>query len=160
MKWFWVILGRYFDNQHKTAQPERKIHLTKAPKAFGEMDEQERRDFIEKMAYGVLPNLTSKEYISEESIGVSMSRARKSRFMFDLPIFTDWLFYLFIFLLLSNWYGSFQSVQQSGGVNTSTFSLVSGSLDAAFGILISWIMLTPFYWVRRFVRARKKEPGA
>ena len=160
MKWFWVILGRYFDNRHKTAQPERKIHLTKAPKTFGEMDEQERRDFIERMAYRVLPNLTSKEYISEESIGVSMSRARKSRFMFDLPVFTDWLFYLFIFLLLSNWYGSYQSVQQSGGVNTSTFSLVSGSLDAAFGLLISWIMLTPFYWVRRFVRSRKKEPGA
>ena len=160
MKWFWVSLGRYFDNRNKTALLERKIHLMKAPKAFGEMNQQEQRDFIEEMAYGVLPNLTSKEYISNETIGVSMSRARKSRFMFDLPIFTDWLFYLFIFLLLSNWYGSFQSVQQSGGVNTSTFSLVSGSLDAAFGILISWIMLTPFYWVRRFVRARKKEPGA
>jgi len=89
---------------------------------------------IKKMAYGVLPKNTSKEYISNETIGVSMSRARKSRFMFDLPIFTDWLFYLFIFLLLSNWYGSFQSVQQSGGVNTSTFSLVSGSLDAAIGL--------------------------
>ena len=160
MKWFWVYLGRYLENRHKTAPSERKIHLSKAPKAFGDMNQEEQRDFIEKMAHGVLPKLTSEEYISNEKIGVSMGRARKSRFMFDLPIFTDWLFYLFIFFLLSNWYGSFQTVQQSGGINTSTFSLVSGSIDAAFGLLISWIMLTPIYWVRRFVRARKNEPEA
>lgn len=69
MKWFWVSLGRYFDNRNKTALPEQKIHLTKVPKAFGEMNQQERRDFIEKMASEVLPNLTSKEYISNEEIG-------------------------------------------------------------------------------------------
>ena len=160
MKWFWVFLGKYLENRHKTALPERKIHLTKAPKAFGDMNKEERRDFIERMAHEVLPKLSSEEYISDKQIGVSMSRARKSRFMFDLPFFTDWLFYLFIFFLLSNFYGSYQAVQQSGGVNTSTFSLVSGSLDAAFGLLISWIMVAPVYWIRRFLRSRKSEPGA
>ena len=112
------------------------------------------------MAKGVLPKLSSEEYISDKHMGVSMSRARKSRFMFDLPVFSDWLFYLFIFFLLSNFYGSYQAVQQSGGVNTSTFSLISGSLDAAFGLLISWIMVAPVYWVRRFLRSKKGEPGA
>jgi hypothetical protein len=160
MKWFWVFLGRYFENRHKTTLPERKIHLTKAPKAFGDLNKEERREFIEKMAKGVLPKLSSEEYISDKHMGVSMSRARKSRFMFDLPVFSDWLFYLFIFFLLSNFYGSYQAVQQSGGVNTSTFSLISGSLDAAFGLLISWIMVAPVYWVRRFLRSKKGEPGA
>ena len=88
-----------------------------------------------------------------------MSNAKKSRLMFDLPIFSDWLFYLFLFFLFANWSGSFLRVQESGGVNTSTFSLVSGSIDAAFGLLISWIMVVPFYLIRRIFRKIRTTKG-
>jgi hypothetical protein len=87
-----------------------------------------------------------------------MNKVKKSRFMFDLPIYTDWLFYLFLFFLFANWTGSFSRVQESGGIDTSTFSLLSGSIDAALGLMISWIMVAPFYWVRRVIRRTRKEP--
>jgi len=155
--WFWVLLGKFFDKRNGVRTQERQIHLTKAPKAFGEMSKEEREKFIREMANQVLPRLTSEEYISEGKSGVAMSITKKSRFMFDLPVFSDWLFYLFLFFLFANWSGSFLRVQESGGVNTSTFSLVSGFIDAAFGLLISWITVAPFYWVRRVIRKTRKQ---
>ncbi len=130
----------------------RKIYLSKAPKTFREMSKEEREEFFKRVAHEDLPRLSHEEYILGNKSGVKMSNVRKSRFMFDLPVFSDWLFYLFIFFLFANWSGSFSRVQESGGINTSTFSLVSGSIDAVFGLIISWIMVAPFYWVRRFIR--------
>jgi hypothetical protein len=86
-----------------------------------------------------------------------MSKSRNSRFMFDLPITKDWLFYLFLFFIFSNLVGSLNRVQESGGVNTSSFSLLSGSLDALFGVFIAWIMVSPFYWIRRVVRRLRSQ---
>jgi hypothetical protein len=160
MTWFWVLLGKYFDKRNnKKREPESQIFLTKAPKTFGEMSKEERKEFFRGIANQVLPKITSEEYISGNRLGAKMSN-RKSRFMFDLPVFTDWLFYLFLFFLFANWFGSFNAVQESGGINTSTFSLISGSIDAAFGLLISWIMVAPFYWIRRVIRkTRKSSPN-
>ena len=155
MTWLWVLLGKFFDRRNGIRTKERQIYLTKAPQVFGEMSKEEREQFIRGMANQVLPKLTSEEYISGGKSEVVMSNAKKSRFMFDLPVFSDWLFYLFLFFLFANWSGSFLRVQESGGVNTSTFSLVSGSIDAAFGLLISWIMVSPFYWIRRAIRKAK-----
>ena len=160
MTWFWVLLGKFFDKRNGVRTQERQIHLTKAPKAFGEMSKEEREVFIRGMANDVLPKLTTEEYISGGKSEVVMSNAKKSRFMFDLPVFSDWLFYLFLFFLFANWSGSYLRVQESGGVNTSTFSLVSGSIDAAFGLLISWIMVAPFYWIRKVVRKSKNSSQA
>ncbi len=153
MTWIWTLLGKYFDKRNnKKAAFERQIYLSKAPKTFGEMSKDEREKFFRAVANEVLPRLTPQEYISGNELGAEMSNVKKSRFMFDLPVFGDWLFYLFIFFLFANWFGSFSRVQESGGINTSTFSLVSGSIDAVFGFFISWIMVAPFYWVRRLIR--------
>jgi hypothetical protein len=157
MTWFWVLLGKYFDKRnHIEREPESHIFLTKAPKTFGEMSTEEREQFFRGIANQVLPKITSGEYISGNRLGAKMSN-KKSRFMFDLPVFTDWLFYLFLFFLFANWFGSFNAVQESGGINTSTFSLISGTIDAAFGLLISWIMVAPFYWIRRLIRKLLKS---
>ena len=88
---------------------------------------------------------------------LSTNRSRKSRLMFDLPVYTDWLFYLFLFFLFANWTGSFSRVQQSGGIDTSTFSLISGSFDVFFGLVISWVMAGPFYFARRIYRRVRKN---
>jgi hypothetical protein len=87
-----------------------------------------------------------------------MSKQKKSRFMFDMPIYSDLLFYLFLFFLFANWTGSLSRVQESGDINTSTFSLISGSIDAAFGLLISWMMIAPLYWVRKVFRKTRNKP--
>jgi hypothetical protein len=86
-----------------------------------------------------------------------MTKDRKSRLMFDLPVGKDWLFYVFCFFVLSNFVGALNRVQESGGVNTSTYSLLSGAIDAIFGVVIAWIMVAPIYWIRRLVRRLK--PG-
>lgn len=157
MTWFWILLGKYFDKRnHKEKERESQIFLTKAPKTFGDMSTDEREEFFRGIANQVLPKITSGEYISGNRLGARMSN-KKSRFMFDLPIFTDWLFYLFLFFLFANWFGSLNAVQESGGINTSTFSLISGTIDAAFGLLISWVMVAPFYWIRRLIRKLLKS---
>jgi hypothetical protein len=157
MTWFWVLLSKFFDRLNGIRAKERQIYLTKAPKAFGEMSKEEREIFIRGMVDRILPKLTSEEYISGGKSEVAMSNVKKSRFMFDLPVFSDWLFYLFLFFLFANWSGSFLRVQELGGVNTSIFSLVSGSIDATFGLLISWVMVAPFYWMRRLIRKSKNS---
>jgi hypothetical protein len=124
------------------------------------MSKEERETFIRGMANNVLPKIAHEGYISAEKSGAAMSNAKKSRFMFDLPVFSDWLFYLFLFFLFANWSGSYLRVQESGGVNTSTFSVLSGSIDAAFGLLISWVMVAPFYWIRKVVRKSKNSSQA
>jgi len=149
MTWFWVLLGKYFDKRNnKKREPESQIFLTKAPKTFGEMSKEERKEFFRGVANQVLPKITSEEYISGNRLGAKMSN-RKSRFMFDLPVFTDWLFYLFLFFLFANWFGSFNAVQESGGINTSTFSVISGSIDAAFGLPIK------SFWARLMKSIKK-----
>jgi hypothetical protein len=156
MTWFWVLLGKYFDKRNnKKRESMSQIFVTKAPKTFGEMSKEERNEFFRGVANQVLPKITSEEYISGNRLGAKMSN-KKSRFMFDLPVFTDWLFYLFLFFLFANWSGSFNSVQESGGINTSTISVISGTIDAAFGLLISWIMVAPFYWSRKLIRRVRK----
>ena len=60
MTWFWVLLGKYFDKRNKKKrEPESKIFLTKAPKAFGDMSKEERKEFFRGIANQVLPNITS-----------------------------------------------------------------------------------------------------
>jgi hypothetical protein len=86
-----------------------------------------------------------------------MTKDRKSRLMFDLPVGKDWLFYVFCFFVLSNFVGALNRVQESGGVNTSTYSLLSGAIDAIFGVVIAWVMVAPIYWIRRLVRRLKPE---
>ena len=86
-----------------------------------------------------------------------MNKDRKSRLMFDLPVGKDWLFYVFCFFVFSNFVGAFNRVQESGGVDTSSFSLLSGSIDAIFGVVIAWIMVAPIYWIRRLVRRARPK---
>jgi hypothetical protein len=38
--------------------------------------------------------------------------------------------------------------------------LLSGSIDAVFGLLISWIMVSPIYWLRRLVRKVQRNKQA
>jgi hypothetical protein len=80
---------------------------------------------------------------------------KKTKFLFDNPVTRDWLFWLFVAFASLNGIGSIQRVNQSGGVNTSTLSLVSGSIDALFGVFSSYILIVPIYFVRKYIRKRK-----
>lgn len=84
-------------------------------------------------------------------------KAKASRFMFDKPFTSDWLFWIFTFFVFANLYNGYQNVQSSGGYDlSSSFSVSSGLIDGAFRILFSWIMIFPIYLLRRIFRNMKR----
>ena len=86
---------------------------------------------------------------------------KKTKFLFDLPVTKDWLFYIFIFILLFNFSNAISRVNESGGVSTSTFGILSGVLDLAFNIFAAWFPIVPIvYFVRKQIRKSKKGKSA
>ena len=81
---------------------------------------------------------------------------KQTKFLFDNPVTKDWLFWVFVTLVALNGVSAIQRVNESGGVNTSTFSLLSGSIDALFVIFSTYIFVIPIYLVRRFIRKKNK----
>lgn len=86
---------------------------------------------------------------------------KKTKFLFDLPVTKDWLFYIFIFILLFNFSNAISRVNESGGVSTSTFGILSGVLDLAFQIFAAWFPVVPIvYFIRKQIRKSKKDKSA
>ena len=83
---------------------------------------------------------------------------KQTKYLFDTPFTKDWLFWVFIVLAGANAVNAIQRVNQSGGINTSTFSLVSGFIDALFNILIAYILILPIYFIRKLIR-KSKNPA-
>ena len=81
---------------------------------------------------------------------------KKTKFLFDLPVTKDWLFWMFIVFAGANALSAIQRVNQSGGVNTSSFSLLSGLIDALVSILSAYILVIPIYFIRKAIRKSKK----
>lgn len=81
---------------------------------------------------------------------------KKTKFLFDLPVTKDWLFWMFIVFAGANALSGIQRVNQSGGVNTSSFSLLSGLIDALVSILSAYILVIPIYFIRKAIRKSKK----
>jgi len=77
---------------------------------------------------------------------------KKSKFLFDVPVTKDWLFYLFIFFLCFRTIDAISNTASSGGLSTNTAGIVSGLFDAVFSVFASWLMIIPFYLVRKLIR--------
>ena len=82
---------------------------------------------------------------------------KKTKLLFDLPVTKDWLFWIFIVFAGANALNAIQRVNQSGGVNTSSFSLLSGLIDALFTIVSAYILVIPIYFIRKAIRKSKKS---
>ena len=86
---------------------------------------------------------------------------KKTRFLFDLPVTKDWLFYVFIAILIVNFTNAISRVNESGGVSTSTFGILSGVADLAFQIFAAWFPVVPIvYFIRKQIRKSKKDKSA
>lgn len=81
---------------------------------------------------------------------------KQTKFLFDNPVTKDWLFWVFVALATLSAVGAIQRVNESGGVNTSTFSLLSGTIDALVVIFSTYLLVIPIYLVRKFVRKRNR----
>ena len=81
---------------------------------------------------------------------------KKTKFLFDVPVTKDWLFILFLCFLTINVVGGLSNVIASGGLTTSSLGIVSGLLDGAFRIVLSWFPIIPIiYVIRKQVRKKK-----
>lgn len=81
---------------------------------------------------------------------------KKTKFLFDVPVTKDWLFIVFLFILASNLISGFSNVNSSGGFSTSSAGIISGLIDGAFRVILSWFPIIPIiYLVRKQVRKRK-----
>ena len=81
---------------------------------------------------------------------------KQTKFLFDNPVTKDWLFWVFVALAALNGVGAIQRVNESGGLNTSTFSLLSGSIDALFVLFSAYIFVIPIYLVRKLIRKKNR----
>ena len=86
---------------------------------------------------------------------------KKTKFLFDLPIAKDWLFYVFLFLLASNIINGLSNVSASGGLSSSGAGMLSGLIDGAFRVLLSWFPVVPIiYFIRKQIRKTKRDKNA
>ena len=86
---------------------------------------------------------------------------KRTKVLFDLPVTKDWLFYVFLFILGSNVINGFSNVSASGGFTTSGFGILSGLIDGALRVLLSWFPIVPIiYFIRKQIRKSKKDKSA
>jgi hypothetical protein len=86
---------------------------------------------------------------------------KKTKFLFDLPVTKDWLFYVFLFILVSNVINGLSNVSASGGFTASGAGMLSGLIDGAFRVVLSWFPIVPIiYFTRKQIRKSKKDKSA
>lgn len=81
---------------------------------------------------------------------------KQTKFLFDKPVANDWLFWIFVVLASLSGIGALQRVNESGGINTSTFSVISGTIDGLVVVFSTYILVIPIYLIRKFVRKRNR----
>ena len=80
----------------------------------------------------------------------------ETKYLFDVPVKKDWLFYVFLVVLVSNIIGGLTNVVASGGLSLSSGGILSGTIDGVLKILLSWFPLIPIiYIIRKQVRKKK-----
>lgn len=83
---------------------------------------------------------------------------KKTTFLFDKPVTSDWLFWVFTVSLGANVINGASNVVNSGGLVFSTGGIISGLLDGLFRVLFAWFPLIPIiYLIRKLIRKRKKS---
>ena len=95
--------------------------------------------------------------LKNDVVYLIISPMKKSKFLFDVPVTKDWLFWIFIVLTTFNAIGALSAVSKSGGISTSSGGIISGLIDAAFTLLSAYIFVIPVYWIRKFVRNRNSN---
>ena len=82
---------------------------------------------------------------------------KKTKFLFDIPVTKDWLFWVFIVIASLSGISAFQGVMKDGGVNTSSFSVISGLIDGSLVIFSGFIWVVPIFLVRKLYRKVKNK---
>ncbi len=85
---------------------------------------------------------------------------KKTKFLFDVPVTKDWLFWIFSFVLLGNVVNGLSNVNASGGLSLNSAGIISGLIDGAFRVFLSWFPIIPIiYFIRKQVRKKNPTEG-
>jgi hypothetical protein len=83
---------------------------------------------------------------------------KKTVFLFEKPVTSDWLFWVFTVFLCVNVLSGVSNVVNSGGLVFSTGGIISGLLDGLFRVVLSWFPLIPIiHLVRKLIRKLRKS---
>ena len=83
---------------------------------------------------------------------------KKSIFLFEKPLTSDWIFWVFTALLAVNVLSGVSNVVNSGGPTLSTGGIISGLIDGLFRVLLSWFPFIPIlYVIRKLIRRLRKK---
>jgi len=78
--------------------------------------------------------------------------------LFDKPVTSDWLFYVFLLSLGANVYNGLSNVFASGGISTSTAGVISGTIDGSLRIVFAYFPIIPaIYLIRKLIRKLRKS---
>jgi hypothetical protein len=113
------------------------------------------------VARGVIRRLEAKKNMKNVELADVTVVKGTGFLLFDKPFYKDWLFYVFLFSLVSNLVNAMNNVSQSGGWAMNSYgSVASGVTDALFRIFLSWFPLIPIlYFVRKSIRLiRSRKP--
>jgi hypothetical protein len=83
---------------------------------------------------------------------------KKTVLLFEKPVTSDWLFWVFTVFLCVNVLSGVSNVVNSGGLVFSTGGIISGLLDGLFRVVLSWFPLIPIiHLVRKLIRKLRKS---
>jgi ABC-type antimicrobial peptide transport system permease subunit len=93
----------------------------------------------------------AKQRISGISQDKSSAGVRRTRFLFDNPVLSDWLFWVFTVTLASSILSGVPNVLNSSN------RLISGVFGILLLVIFAWFPIIPvIYLIRKSVRKRKK----
>ena len=81
--------------------------------------------------------------------------------MFNRPYRTDFIFWLFIALVVLQIVSAIVLTNESGGIDTSAISLTTGLIDFTFRLLQAYLFILPILLARKVLRhLRNKRKSA
>jgi uncharacterized membrane protein YfcA len=100
----------------------------------------------------VTKSRAEKQKTNEISQSKPSAGVRKTIFLFDNPVISDWLFWVYTVTCAFNILDGLPNVVNSSG------GFMSGVFDIVFVVIFSWFPLIPIiYFIRKLVRKRKRQ---
>lgn len=85
---------------------------------------------------------------------------KKTVFLFEKPVTSDWLFWVFTVIVSLNVLSGVSNVVNSGGLVLSTGGIISGIFDGLLRVILSWFPFIPIiHLVRKLIRKLRKSGG-
>jgi hypothetical protein len=79
-------------------------------------------------------------------------KKKNVRFMFNQSLRSDFIFWLFVLLVVANIASAISNTMASGGIDTSIISVISGVLDFTLRIIVAYLYVLPILLIRKLIR--------